>query len=62
MPLDKSIDEVLRKHNKYGLPSFASIVRVRRKLQSTDLSLCDAQTIIKRADAEADYRDYVKEA
>jgi len=55
------IGYALENHKKYDLPPFASIVRVRRKLQSTDPSLCDATTVIKRADAEADYKDYILE-
>lgn len=56
------ISDALGNHKKHGLPPFASIVRVRRKLQSTDPSLCDAATVVKRADAEDDFREYVQEA
>ena len=61
IPLSMPVGEALKEHNKHKLPSVASIIRVRRKLQSTDPSLCDAGTVNKRLDAEADYKDYVKE-
>lgn len=56
------ISLALENHKELGLPPFASIIRVRRKLQLADPSLCDAETLEKRANAEADYRDYVQEA
>lgn len=61
VPLDISLKAALINHKQLGLPSFASIIRVRRMLQSTDPSLCDKATVEKRADAEADYRDYSTE-
>ena len=61
IPMDLSIATALKHHIEYGLPSFASVIRVRRMLQAKDPSLCDTETIIKRADAEADYKEYSKE-
>lgn len=61
IPLSMPVGEVLRNHKSHKLPSFASIIRVRRKLQSTDPSLCDAAAVDKRLDAEGDYRDYANE-
>ena len=58
IPLAMPVGEALKNHKKYNLPSFASIIRVRRKLQSTDPSLCDAETVNKRVDAAGDYIDY----
>lgn len=61
IPLAMPVGEALKNHKKYNLPSFASIIRVRRKLQSTDPSLCDAGTVDKRLNAEADFIDYSRE-
>jgi len=55
------LNEVLINHKEYNLPSFASIIRIRRQLQCADPSLCDADTVEKRAEAEADYVDYARE-
>lgn len=55
------ISLALENHKELGLPPFASIIRVRRKLQLMDPSLCDAPTVEKRAEAEADYKDYALE-
>ena len=55
------LKEALINHKEYGLPSFASIIRIRRQLQCTDPSLCDAETVEQRAEAEADYVDYARE-
>lgn len=60
IPLSMPVGMALTNHKDYNLPSFASIIRVRRKLQSTDPSLCDIKTAKDRADAEADYREYVQ--
>ena len=61
MSLSTPVGEALIEHKRYNLPSFASIIRVRRMVQSTDPSLCDAATVNKRVDAEADYKEYVQE-
>ena len=55
------ISLALANHKELGLTPFASIIRVRRKLQLADPSLCDAVTKSKRLDAEEDYKDYAKE-
>ena len=61
IPIDTPLNVALQRHKLWGLPPFASIIRVRRKLQTMDPSLCDAATLEKRADAEADFKDYAKE-
>ena len=58
VPLDKSLDEVLRNHNKYRLPSFASIIRTRRKLQAENPSLINQQVKIIREEQEQEFRNY----
>ena len=61
IPLSMPVGMALTNHKDYNLPSFASIIRVRRKIQSMDPSLCDAKTVDKRLDAEADFIDYSRE-
>ena len=56
------ISLALENHNEFGLPSFASIIRIRRKLQSEYPSLADAATKAKRSGAEEDYKDYALES
>ena len=61
IPVDTTLFNALENHKLWGLPPFASIIRVRRKLQTMDPSLCDAATVNKRADAEADFKEYSRE-
>ena len=61
IPLAMPVGEALKNHKRYNLPSFASIIRVRRMIQSTDPSLCDTGAVNKRAAAEADFIDYSRE-
>lgn len=61
IPSCLTLNEALTRHKEIGLPSFESITRARRKLQSKDPSLCDATAVSNRAEAEADYRDYARE-
>lgn len=55
------LKEALINHKELGLPSFASIIRIRRVLQQNDPSLTDPATVEQRAEAEADFVDYVRE-
>lgn len=55
------ISLALENHKELGLIPFASIIRVRRKVQLADPSLADAETVAKRLDAETDYKDYALE-
>lgn len=61
IPLSMPVGEALSNHKAYSLPTFASIIRVRRMIQSQDPSLCDATTVAARSEAEADYIDYSRE-
>lgn len=51
-------DLVCREHKALGLPSFASIIRIRRKLQREFPELANADTAAMRAEAEREYREY----
>jgi hypothetical protein len=48
----------LAHHRELGLPSFASILRSRRKIQSQYPELVNKATAEIRAQEETEYRDY----
>ena len=48
----------LKYHKDFGLPSFASIVRARRKLQSKYPELVDQEAAEIRAQEETEYKAY----
>ena len=57
MPLEK----VLIEHVALGVPSFASIIRIRRKLQEQDPSLEPSESVKDIRDAEEQqYREWAK--
>lgn len=55
---DMRLHTVLAHHTELGIPSFASIVRTRRKLQKMHPELVNEKTAEMRLAAEQDYRDY----
>lgn len=55
---ETSLKTVLEHHIELGLPSFASIARVRRKLQSKYPELVNAKAAELRAKEEKEYRAY----
>ena len=48
----------LENHDILGLPSFASIIRIRRKLQNKYPELVNEKTAEMRTKAESDYKGY----
>lgn len=52
------LETVLEHHTELGIPSFASILRIRRKLQKLYPELVNETTAEMRANAEDDYREY----
>lgn len=57
-----SIAYVLENHRDFGLPSFESITRARRKLQELDPALASSKKMQKIRDAEeAAYKAYAME-
>ena len=52
------LETVLEHHTELGIPSFASIIRIRRKLQSKYPELVDEKAAKMRAEAEKDYKEY----
>lgn len=55
---DMSIKTVLEHHAELGLPSFASIVRVRRKLQKAYPELENEKAKAMRAEERKEYKAY----
>lgn len=55
---DMSIKTILEHHIELGLPSFASIIRIRRKLQKKYPELENATAAEMRAEEEREYRAY----
>lgn len=53
-----SFDSVFKYHKELGLPSFASIMRSRRKLQSKYPELVNEKAAEVRAQEEKEYREY----
>lgn len=55
-----NFETVLKHHTELGVPSFASILRIRRKLQRLYPELTNEATAEMRAKAENDYKAYGK--
>lgn len=56
--LDMRLGSILLEHKEYGLPSFESITRARRKIQSQHYELISEKTRQKRKNLEKEYKDY----
>lgn len=52
------LETVLEHHTELGIPSFASIIRIRRKLQIKHPELENKTTAKMREKAEKDYKEY----
>ncbi len=57
---DTGLEFAFTNHKALGLPSFASIIRIRRKLQREFPDLVNTDTAEMRTEAEKEYRDYAK--
>ena len=56
--VDMSLKTVLEHHIELGLPSFASIIRIRRKLQKNNPELASLTAAVMREKEEKEYRAY----
>ncbi len=56
--LEMKFGSILKEHKEYGLPSFESITRARRKLQSNHRELVSEKSRKKRKQLENEYRYY----
>ena len=55
---DMSVRAVLKHSKELGLPSYESVTRVRRMVQSRRPDLVDERKKIKREEAISDYKEY----
>lgn len=55
---EMQLKTVLEHHIELGIPSFASIMRARRKLQRKHPELANATATAIRAREEAEYKEY----
>ena len=53
--------EALREHERYGVPSFESFTRVRRKIQARIPALAGDRKRKQRAEMEQQFREYARE-
>ena len=53
-----SLKGALLNHSKFGLPSFETVTRCRRKLQERNEALKDTETAMKRDAMQQDFIDY----
>ncbi len=58
IPAYARFETVLLYHKQLGIPSFASIIRIRRKLQKKYPELETVNTAEMRASAEREYKAY----
>lgn len=56
--LEMNFKSILKEHKEYGLPSFESITRARRKVQAQHKELSSQKTLKKRQELEKEYRSY----
>ncbi len=55
---EMTFETALKHHIELGLPSFASVIRIRRKLQAKYPELVDVKTATTRAEEETEWKDY----
>lgn len=51
----------LREHKLFGLPSWESVSRARRKIQAEYRALTDAKTVEKRAEEIPVYKEFARQ-
>ncbi len=56
--LEISFGGILKEHKEYELPSFESITRARRKIQSQHQELVSQKTLRKRNQLCEEYKEY----
>lgn len=58
VPANFDMRTMLHNHVLFGLPSFESITRARRKVQAENPELKDAKAVEIRAEEEKEYREF----
>lgn len=61
VPCNFDFRTMLREHKLFGLPSWESVSRARRKIQAEYRELTDEKTVEKRAEEEAKYIEFARQ-
>lgn len=61
VPCNFDFRTMLREHKLFGLPSWESVSRARRKIQAEYRALTDAKTVEKRKEEEAKYKEFARQ-
>lgn len=61
VPCNFDFRTMLREHKLFGLPSWESVSRARRKIQAEYRALTDAKTVEKRKEEEAKYMEFARQ-
>ena len=60
VPTNFDMRTMLHNHKIFGLPSFASVTRARRKIQAEFKALTDAKTVEIRAAEQEEYKEFAR--
>ena len=61
VPSNFDLRTMLNNHRLFGLPSWESVSRARRKIQAEQPELKDAEMAEIRADEEKEYREFARQ-
>lgn len=61
VPSNFDLRTMLNNHRLFGLPSWESVSRARRKIQAEQPELKDAEMAVIRADEEKEYREFARQ-
>lgn len=61
VPSNFDFRTMLREHKLFGLPSWESVSRARRKIQAEYRALTDEKTVEKRKEEEAKYLEFARQ-
>ena len=61
VPCNFDFRTMLREHKLFGLPSWESVSRARRKIQAEYRELTDEKTVEKRKEEEARYMEFARQ-
>ncbi len=61
VPTNFDMRTLLHNHTLFGVPSFESITRARRKIQAEFKALTDARTVEIREAEQEDYKEFARQ-
>lgn len=61
VPCNFDMRTMLHEHKLFGLPSWESVSRARRKIQAEYRALTDEKTVEKRKEEEAKYKEFARQ-